>query len=225
MLSTIRLLTFFCLAAVLVMVPWWIRNYRITGKFVPTTLQVGASLYDGWHPGASGASDENMEFVVPFLAAQQKEDEMLANRGLPLESTLEWRIDQRLQRAAREWAWKNPSDVIWLSLVKLGKTWSPLPVAKEVRPLVRWSEAFGYTALVVGGLVGAWRLRREPGGWLAWMPCLYLGLLHAVFIGSVRYRQPGVLLLCPLAAAGWLCIHEWIRKRGSQSVHRQTDSS
>jgi hypothetical protein len=225
LLPTLRHLGLFCAVAILVMAPWWIRNYRVTGKFVPTTLQVGASLYDGWHPGASGASDEEMEFVVPFLEAQQREDEMLANQGVPLDSTLEWRIDRRLQRAAWDWAWKNPSDAIWLSLVKLVKTWSPLPVAKEVRPLVRWSEALGYTALVVGGLAGAWRLRRESGGWLAWMPCLYLALLHAIFIGSVRYRQPGVLLLCPLAAAGWQSIHEWIRKRGFQSPHRQTDSS
>lgn len=210
--------------AIAVMVPWWIRNYAITGKFVPTTLQVGASLYDGWHPGATGGSDENMDFVQPFLKAQQEEDEILAKQGQPLESTLEWRLDRRLKQAAFDWAWKNPSDAIRLSLVKLVRMWTPMPVAKEVQPLVRWTEGLGYGALLIGGILGGWRLRREPGAWLAWMPCLYLGLLHLVFIGSVRYRHPGVLLLCPLAAVGWMIVIEWIRRRDARATQRQTDS-
>jgi hypothetical protein len=225
MLRTLGHVFFFAAATLAIMTPWWIRNYAVTGKFVPTTLQVGASLYDGWHPGASGSSDENMEFVLPFIEAQRTEDEMLANQGRPQESTLEWRVDRRLRQAAWQWAWENPSDVIRLGLVKFGKTWTPVPVAKEVRPMVRWSEGLGYTVLVIGALLGAWRLRRESGAWLPLMPCLYLGVLHSIFIGSVRYRQPGVLLLCPLAAAGWIYVIEWICKRVSQSIQRQTDSS
>lgn len=213
----------FATAVVAIMAPWWIRNYAITGKWVPTTLQVGASLYDGWHPGASGSSDENMDFVLPFIADQEAEDEMLAKQGMPLESTLEWRVDRRLRQAALAWAWENPSDVIRLSLVKCRKMWSPLPVAREVQPLVRWSEGIGYVALMGGALVGAWRGRRERGAWLAWMPCLYLAILHAVFIGSVRYRQPGVMLLSPLAAAGWMLVVPWMVRRGVKATERQNE--
>ena len=195
----------FMIVFLLSMTPWWIRNYSITGKFVPTTLQVGASLYDGWHPNASGSSDENMAFSTEFLQSQLQQDQLLASEGKPLESTLEWRIDRRLLHAAYQWAFENTSDVVKLGLVKFLKTWMPMPIARELgNPCVRWWEAGSYSTIM---LLAAWGLcylaksRPLSALWIA-MPCLYLAVLHAVFIGSVRYRQPGVLILCVLAGIG-----------------------
>ncbi len=201
----------FCLGVCMVMSPWWVRNYMETDKFVPTTLQVGASLYDGWHPGASGSSDEGMEFVNAFIVEQKAEDERTLLTGKKLESTLEWRVDQRLKNAAIDWALGNSSDAVKLGLVKLSKTWSPLPVARELGgDAVRWMEAIGYTAIMAFAAIGMWQCRFSKGAWLYAMPCLYFALLHMFFIGSVRYRQPAILAICVLGGVGCTALARWI---------------
>jgi hypothetical protein len=191
------------LAIVFTMSPWWIRNYQITGKFVPTTLQVGASLYDGWHEGATGSSDEGMAFTLTYLLAQEQEDNVAIARGETLESTFEWRADRRMRQAALQWAGDNPREVLRLAWVKLLKTWRPIPVAAELgSSTVKVAEGALYVAIAILGAVGAWGTRRHLGAWIFLLPCLYFSLLHMVFIGSVRYRQPAVLVLCILAGAG-----------------------
>lgn len=203
MLSLFASWSLFLMAFMLVMLPWWIRNYCVTGKFVATTLQVGASLYDGMHAGASGSSDENMEFVVPFWEEQASEDARTRLAGIPLESTYEWRLDQRMRNAAIAWCWENPSDVIRLALIKLQKTFRPFPVAAEVGSgWIRVAEGVAYLLIFVSGIWGAWELRNEIGCWLFVLPLLYFGVIHMIFIGSVRYRQPAVLILCVLAGIG-----------------------
>jgi hypothetical protein len=211
----------YCVGIIVVMTPWWIRNYAISGKWVPTTLQVGASLYDGLHSGATGSSDENMAFVDRFVKEQEQEDERNQNAGTGLDGCFEWRLDRRIRNAAIDWARENSSDALWLGMVKLGKTWSPLPVARELgSSAVRWAEAIGYSVIIVLACLGMVRSFRWTGAWLFAMPCLYFAILHMVFIGSVRYRQPAVLVLCVLGGLGGMVIMEWIRpmKPANRSV-------
>ena len=209
-----------------VMAPWWVRNYAITGKFVPSTLQVGASLYDGWHPGASGSSDENMAFSIEAMQRILREEALLANSSSEVESTLEWRIDRRLHREAWGWARENPSDALRLGLIKLQKTWSPFPTARELsNPMVVLWEAGSYLFILIMSAVGLWSLRADSRRWTeaCWFiaPCVYLALLHMVFVGSVRYRQPGVLILCGLAGIGLSAVWTRFMVRGpGESIPR-----
>ena len=66
----IQLMLLVLLGTSVAMSPWWVRNFSVTGKFVLTTLQVGPTLYDSFHPGASGGSDEGMQFMRQIEAAQ-----------------------------------------------------------------------------------------------------------------------------------------------------------
>ena len=202
--KNLKSLAIFVIGMVLAMSPWWYRNYRVTGEFVPTTLQVGASLYDGWHPGATGASDEGMHFSEEFASTLRQADKAAEARGETQTRSFEYRLDRQLFSAALQWAKENPSDVVRLALIKCWKTWSPFPTAKQVGGFgLRAAEATYYLVIVGFGLLGFWKVRDQLGiAALYLLPCLYYGALHTVFVGSIRYRQPPILILAVLAGVG-----------------------
>ncbi len=172
--------------AVLTMSPWWARNARIYGRFVPTALWLGASLYDGLNPQATGASD------MAFLAdpALRELDELGQNAALT-------------QRAV-DFARSNPRRVLELAAIKLGRFWSPWPNASEYRSAVL---AVASTLLVVPlyllMLMGAWIRRHDLRAWVLLAgPVLYFCAVHLVFVSSIRYRIPGEPAALGLAAIG-----------------------
>ena len=175
------------------LLPWWIRNAQVSGRFVATTLQTGASLYDGLNPDADGSS--NMEFVPKFTAEERAVDS-------PGPDTFEYRLDRRMREAALAWARENPLRAVQLAGIKLLRTWNVWPNEPSLRswPL-RLAVFVTYTPLVCLSLVGIWRF--TSWGWpytLAWLPAVYLSVLHVVFVGSIRYREPAMLALTVLAA-------------------------
>jgi 4-amino-4-deoxy-L-arabinose transferase-like glycosyltransferase len=176
------------LGVALVMAPWWVRNARIYGRFVPTALWFGASLYDGLNPTATGASD------MAFLGDREI---------WPLD---EQDQDAELTRRAVAFARREPLRVLELALIKFGRYWSPWPNAEGFR-----SRYLAVTSTLVElplfGLivVGAWDRRRDLRSLvLLGGPVLYFCALHMVFASSARYRIPGEMPAVGLAAFGWM---------------------
>lgn len=183
-----------------VMAPWWARNAYITGRFVPTTLQVGPSLLDGLHEGASGASDEDMAFMQTVLAEQLLEDQRQSG---PLVSTLEYRLNARAQAAAVDWAKQNPVEVIKLAGRKFLRIWTVWPDGGEINSVfTRLAITLSSFSILLLAIWSSWpRIGRISWFYMIlWLPTLYFTLLHMVFVGSVRYREPALLVLIPLAA-------------------------
>jgi len=178
---------------VVAMTPWWIRNARLTGHFVPTTLQVGASLYDGLNPKATGASD--MSVVPKRLEAHRAGAQRTKDDD-------EYQLDRRCRRLALEWARSDPLRVAQLAGIKVLRTWNIWPNEPSLSSWpIRLAVCLTYGPVLLLGLIGAGRTIRS--GWpyiLCWLPAVYFTLLHAVFVGSIRYRQPAMLGLIVLAA-------------------------
>lgn len=190
----IVLITIVAIAAI--MTPWWWRNLQLYGRFIPTTLQVGASLYDGLNPQATGASE--MSFFADFLADE--------SRNGPRTDDLEYRVDRRLWRAGWQWTAGHPSRALALAgtkFVRMWNIWANDPHNGGL--LVRLVTAATYLPAIALALAGIWQTRRQawPAA-LAWLPAVYLTLLHLIFVSSIRYREPPMLALLVFSAAAIL---------------------
>lgn len=187
-------------ALALALAPWTIRNYRLAGHFIPTTLWVGPSLYDGLSPQATGES--NMQFIV--------DDGLYAKRGNP---DFEYEADRHYRRAAFDFVQQHPLRALELAIYKLGRFFNPFPNAGQFR---HWAIRTGvclFELPVLGlALFGFWKGGVWQGRANRWVlllaagPVLYFALVHAIFIGSVRYRLPAEypLLVLTAVACRWL---------------------
>lgn len=190
-------------AFAVVLTPWVVRNWYVSGgHVVVTTSRAGASLYEALNPKADGGPMLEVVNEVPRPAGLDEVER-----------------DQQLRRLAVAFALEHPGRTAWLALVKLGRTWNPVPNAREFRsPLLCVAVAVPYVAvmlLAAVGLVGAWR--RGDVALILLLPVVYHAILHMVFVGSLRYRAVVMPLVVVLAARG-LCA-AWVgRAAASRGV-------
>jgi hypothetical protein len=182
----------------LLLAPWAVRNYGVTdGRFVVTTLWVGASLYDGLNPEAGGDSD--MAFF---------------DRDRVLDRMSEYDMDRHYRRKAWEFVSENPGRTAELAMWKLARYWSPWPNAEQFqRPWMIVTAAACWVFVFVPALAGLWLMRRRFLVLLMTAgPVLYFAAIHSVFVGSIRYRLPAEYPLAVLAAVGWVAGWRYFRK-------------
>lgn len=195
------------LVVLITLLPWALRNARVTGHMCWLTHRGGISLYDGVGPYATGASDLGN---IKQMEAVRGLDEVAWNRYFLNEALKSVRSD--------------PGRIARLAVVKIGRTWNPLPnVGTYQSRFVRLVSAWWTIPVYAFALVGVIRLRRERGQVVALLlPAAYVFLLHAVFVGSVRYRMVAMPMLEILAAIGIAAI---VKRRtgrpGRESAPRQ----
>jgi len=171
----------------LALLPWAWRNHNVTGHWIFTSLWSGASLYDGLHAGATGASD--MTFV--------DQETVYATMS-------EYDANAHYKQRAFEFALANPVRTAELALFKAGRYLSPTLNAAGFSGgpfsvfCVFWY-AFFWGLVAVGCL----ELRKNQATlFLLTGPFLQFLLVHMVFVGSIRYRLPVEFPLSIIAAKG-----------------------
>jgi 4-amino-4-deoxy-L-arabinose transferase-like glycosyltransferase len=171
----------------LVMSPWWVRNAQTYGRFVPTSMWFGSSLYDGLNSNATGASDMRFRERPDIRALSELEQ------------------DATLTGRALEFARENPGRVLELAVIKVGRYFSPWPNAEEIRS--PWAAVLsGVVVIPVYCLIiaGLWDRRRDLRALVLLAgPLVYFCAVHLVFVSSIRYRIPGEMAAATLAGMGF----------------------
>jgi len=189
------LATTLCLGSWLVLLPWAIRNFQVSGLWVHTSLWSGPSLYDGLNPQATGASD------MRFLDA-----DLLYNRYTEAE------VNDQYKRRALDFVLKNPWRTAELGVSKAARFLSPTLSAPGIANSATNASLLAWHLLLlipmIQGLFGS-RLTRTAK-LLLFLPFLQFLLVHMVFVGSVRYRLPVEMPLAAVAACGIVGI--WQRR-------------
>jgi 4-amino-4-deoxy-L-arabinose transferase-like glycosyltransferase len=165
---------------VLALLPWAWRNGHHPGvrAWIWTTTNGGITLYDGFNDLANGGSDQG-----PFLSELKR----LLSRMDEVER------DAVFAQQAHLWIRTHPARAIELTVIKIGRTWSPVPLSNEYG---------GKRLYVVIGLlfsipfdicvvVGLWQVAipRSVKVFLL-LPAIYFTGIHALSVGSLRYRLP-----------------------------------
>jgi hypothetical protein len=195
------------LMAFAVLLPWAWRNHEVLGRWVWSTTNDGITAYDGVRPGATGASDQSFTRQMPELRDM---GELERNDTFA-----------RLAKAAIR---EDPGRLVPLTLRKLARTWSPLPLSAEYGGRLYLAVGLCYSLpfdlLVLIGLLFARPGRRAA--LLAALPALYFTVVHSLSVGSLRYRVPAEPPLAVLAAAGAAWLASRVRRPRHERHERAT---
>jgi 4-amino-4-deoxy-L-arabinose transferase-like glycosyltransferase len=179
---------------ILVLLPWAARNHRVLRQWIWTTTNGGITLYDGFNPDATGASDQTFLQRMPQVRfPRMNEMERSTYFG----------------DLARHWAREHPVQSLQLAAVKVARTWSPVPLSREyggrkLYVLAGALFAIPLDLLVLLGLIARglpWRAKV-----FLLLPAIYFTVVHGMTVGSLRYRMPMAPLLAVLAACGMAMI-------------------
>jgi len=194
--------------AALVVAPWTYRNYRLTGGFVPISLQ-DINAYGTFNDDAAN----DPEYPWAWRPTPSRD------RDLGSHPMSDIALRRALLARARDYIAHHPFSVVeafyWNGLTRFWDVRRPRHVLAEVpfearSATLTWIGLVMYWVLLVAALVGLWRLRRRPR---LLLPLVALAVAASVVVTTeahTRYRAPLepliVVVACsnvPALAARW----------------------
>jgi hypothetical protein len=174
------------------LIPWAYRNahHPNVQYWVWTTTNSGITTYDGFHDRATGASDQKqfLDELKPLLFRMDEVER-----------------DAWLSQRAHEWIRAHPFRSFQLMLIKIARTWSPVPLSSEyggsgLYVAVGLTYTLPVYVLILLGLSKS-GIPRSAKVFLL-IPAIYFTAIHALSVGSLRYRVPVEPPMAVIAAGG-----------------------
>ncbi|NNL99309.1 MAG: hypothetical protein HKO62_01075, partial [Gammaproteobacteria bacterium] len=203
---------FLCQA--LVIAPWTVRNWVVSGYFVPVATGAGFSLWVGNNLITGGveevegdallALDQRMRTIA---AAADGQDPALLDwepsTGVGHSANITPDVDRAFAREALREMKAHPAETLVIVSRKVVRLWFSIGRLKN-----QWAQ--GYVALVQGalltlagwGIVIAWR--RGLQLWPLLVPIGYVTAVHALTFSTLRYSIPLMPLVIMFAVFGAL---------------------
>jgi 4-amino-4-deoxy-L-arabinose transferase-like glycosyltransferase len=169
------------------LLPWAYRNKNVLGRWIWTTTNTGITAYDGFNPDATGASDQSFVRSMPQLRNMSEIER-----------------SHYLGDLAAQYVRQHPQRAVLLALVKIARTWSPIPLSDEYGG--NWKYVTAAMAFMVPFylmiLYGLW-FGSPPTAAKVFLllPAIYFTVAHALSVGSLRYRIPADVPMAVIAAS------------------------
>lgn len=213
--------------AVVVVTPWIVRDAAEFGQFVPVTTSAGIASAGTYNEASRRDSETHGAWRTPQIVPEFAP--LFETPGLD-----EAEVDERLRRAARDFAWEHPGYVVETSAWNLLRLFEVVGGSvvdaqgeivddRGIGSAVSTAERVGIAIAIILALVGVIAMvRSKPedddqpsriphGPLFLWLVPILMLLIAAPIAGLPRYRLPADPFLLMLAAIGvaWL----WDRQR------------
>jgi hypothetical protein len=197
--------------AVLVLVPWVIRNAVAFHRFIPATTHGGYTLALGNNPDfyrdvIKGSDD--FPWGGDSLDAWQQRM-ILQTKAEGVSQSDEPALDTFYYRIASEAIRSDPGSFVQACGLRLRRFWAISAAESESGPAVRVAVSVWYGLLWFGLLVErvkAWKLRNSvhsPRQSDLWLVVMSFMLMHSVYWTDARMRAPLMPILIVLSVCGW----------------------
>lgn len=183
-----RFSIFLFLVAVLVNVPWLIRNYELWGEWT-TRTNFGMTLY----ASNNNCAESSLDLEMRSGCYQATHAERSVPEALALKTMGEPAYDRLKTAQALAWIRSHPARFFRLTLERILDFWFP-----QATPRYTGSAIWVITILSVPGLVQMFR-NRSPAAIFVAAVCLVYPLMYYIVVSGVRYRVP-ILWISALSA-------------------------
>jgi 4-amino-4-deoxy-L-arabinose transferase-like glycosyltransferase len=198
------------LVALVMLVPWTIRNYSIFHAFIPFQTGGGDVLLGSYNSVVVSDPDYYGYYIWPTSDRLEYREQIIAPNNEVIRDHVETQL-------AIQWMRNHPDKWWYLAESRFRRSLTPFlqprsPMYYRVATLVSWGPI-----LVLFGLgffpSAIYFMRNNNPGWIIHLGVFHYIVLSLIFFGFLRYRFPVEGLCIILASATFVWLYEHIMRR------------